>query len=197
VAAEVKVEIGDTISGLMTPDVVVPVPVPGVAAGAAGAVAADGIRGESGLGSPAVEAPLGIVESAPPIPTELPPVGAAGLSIPDVTEVAASPHSGAGATTGGFDRAMASAAKSNAGVGAAGKVVARFAPPVAAPLQTQTRIPYASTLDVGALIKPCDTPGSSCRNLSVTGTPPPPPSPMVPNPPIIPGRLPPVPPGAP
>ncbi|HIF95081.1 MAG: hypothetical protein ABGX04_03445 [Myxococcales bacterium] len=138
-----------------------------------------------------------------PIPAELPDVGAVGPSISDV----ASPGLEAAVTAADFDRAMAAAAKTKAGVVTAGNVVDRFAPPVAAAPQANLRVAYS--LDAGAMIMPCETPGSDCRNLAATSAPPPmgqnppiipgrlPPQPLGENPPIIPGRLPPQSTGAP
>jgi hypothetical protein len=153
---------------------------------------ADGIGGGNGLATSAVEAPIGKVEFAAPVAADLPAVGAAGPGISDVMEMAASTGVAAALTTAGFDRAMVASAQSNNGVSAAGKVVARFAPPVASPPQASLQV--ASTLNVGNLIKPCDRPGSGCNNLAATSVSPPS---TGGNPPIIPGRLPPVPSDAP
>jgi len=83
-----------------------------------------------------------------------------------------------------FDRAFgAQGPAGEARVGAAGRVVERFAPPVAAPIEAGENVkPFP--LSRGALIRPCDTPGSGCRN----------PSPVQPGvvvPPIVPGTRPP------
>lgn len=83
-----------------------------------------------------------------------------------------------------FDREFSTRAAGQAApVGPAGKVVLRFAPPVAAPLE-----PAASGQPLGlsrsALIRPCDSPGSGCRN-------PQPVTPQVGVPPIVPGTRPP------
>jgi len=84
-----------------------------------------------------------------------------------------------------FDRAFAARGPaSEAPVGPAGKVVDRFAPPVAAPIAAaQEAQPFA--LSKGQLIRPCDTPGSGCRNATQVQQPP------VVVPPIIPGTRPP------
>ena len=137
--------------------------------------------------------PVAVVAAfAPPVSAGVPPASPVDPSISDVMEVAAVPGLNAGAATASFDRAMSASAQSNAGVGAAGKVVNRFAPPVASP-PPRVDINVASALDVGVLIQPCDTPGSGCRVISA----PPGVPPSQGNPPIIPGRLPPVPIGAP
>ncbi len=68
-------------------------------------------------------------------------------------------------------------------VGVAGKVVDRFTPPVAAPIDsTSPGQPLAQT--TGPVLRPCDTPGSGCRN-------PQPISSQVGVPPIVPGTRPP------
>ena len=68
-------------------------------------------------------------------------------------------------------------------VGVAGPVVDRFAPPVAAPIAPGSPgQPLAQAL--GPVLRPCDTPGSGCRN-------PQPSSPQVVVPPIVPGTRPP------
>lgn len=74
-----------------------------------------------------------------------------------------------------------------AGPGPAGRVVERFAPPVAAPIDPSTPAQPFTTAR-GSLLRPCDTPGSGCRN----------PSPSTPGagvPPIGPGTRPPTAPG--
>lgn len=83
-----------------------------------------------------------------------------------------------------FDRAFsATGPAQEVGGGLAGKVVDRFAPPVASPMSTRSPgPPLAQT--VGPLLRPCDTPGSGCRNPS-------PSSPQVVVPPILPGTRPP------
>lgn len=100
--------------------------------------------------------------------------------------------SGAPAATGAptvsagpaFDRAFAvSGPGHEAGAGPAGRVVERFAPPVAAPIDSSTAYrPYSTSR--GSLLRPCDTPGSGCRNPS-------PSTPQVEVPPIGPGTRPP------
>lgn len=83
-----------------------------------------------------------------------------------------------------FDRAFAvSGPGHEAGAGPAGRVVERFAPPVAAPIDPSTTArPYSTSR--GSLLRPCDTPGSGCRNPS-------PSTPQVGVPPIGPGTRPP------
>ena len=84
-----------------------------------------------------------------------------------------------------FDRAFAvNGPGREAGAGPAGRVVERFAPPVAAPIDpsTMTR-PFTSAR--GALLRPCDTPGSGCRNPSAS-------TPPAGVPPIGPGTRPPI-----
>lgn len=86
-----------------------------------------------------------------------------------------------------FDRTFSTVAPTaEGGVGVAGRVVTRFAPPVAAPVDpASTTIPVSLTR--GPLLRPCDTPGSGCRNPQVASTP-------VGVPPIGPGTRPPTPP---
>jgi hypothetical protein len=83
-----------------------------------------------------------------------------------------------------FDRMFSSTSPSREGdVGVAGPVVDRFAPPVAAPIAPGSPgQPIAQAL--GPVMRPCDTPGSGCRN-------PQPSSPQVVVPPIVPGTRPP------
>ncbi len=83
-----------------------------------------------------------------------------------------------------YDRAFSQTGPAaEVGGGLAGKVVDRFAPPVAAPMDTRSPgQPLAQT--TGPLLRPCDTPGSGCRNPS-------PIAPQVVVPPIIPGTRPP------
>jgi hypothetical protein len=83
-----------------------------------------------------------------------------------------------------FDREFsARATELEAPVGPAGKVVLRFAPPVAAPIDAA---PSGQPLGLSrsALIRPCDSPGSGCRN-------PQPVTPQVSVPPVVPGTRPP------
>jgi hypothetical protein len=83
-----------------------------------------------------------------------------------------------------FDRTFSATSPDRANeVGVAGKVVDRFTPPVAAPIDPGSPgQPLAQTL--GPVLRPCDTPGSGCRN-------PQPISPQVGVPPIVPGTRPP------
>lgn len=83
-----------------------------------------------------------------------------------------------------FDRAFsATGPAQEVGGGLAGKVVDRFAPPVAAPIDTRSPgQPLAQA--TGPLLRPCDTPGSGCRNPSPNTT-------QVVVPPILPGTRPP------
>lgn len=74
-------------------------------------------------------------------------------------------------------------------VGVAGRVVTRFTPPVAAPhAPGATTIPIA--LSRGPVLRPCDIPGSGCRNAQTAST-------TVGVPPIGPGTRPPTPPPTP
>ncbi len=84
-----------------------------------------------------------------------------------------------------FDRAFAvNGPGREAGAGPAGRVVERFAPPVAAPLDSSTIArPYSAAR--GPLLRPCDTPGSGCRNPSAS-------TPQAGVPPIGPGTRPPI-----
>ncbi|MBY0399034.1 hypothetical protein K2X89_01980 [Myxococcota bacterium] len=84
-----------------------------------------------------------------------------------------------------FDRAFrAGGPSSEAGaIGIAGPVVTRFAPPVAAPIDpASATLPLALTRS--PLLRPCDVPGSGCRNAQAA------PPPVV-VPPIGPGTRPP------
>lgn len=83
-----------------------------------------------------------------------------------------------------FDRMFSTTSPSREGaLGVAGPVVDRFAPPVAAPIAPSSPgQPLAQAL--GPVLRPCDTPGSGCRN-------PQPNSPQVVVPPIVPGTRPP------
>ncbi|MEZ4331135.1 MAG: hypothetical protein R3F35_05260 [Myxococcota bacterium] len=68
-------------------------------------------------------------------------------------------------------------------IGVAGRVVERFAPPVAAPIDG-LRNPVPVALTRGAVLRPCDTPGSGCQNVQPAST-------QVGVPPIVPGTRPP------
>ncbi|MBK7949033.1 MAG: hypothetical protein IPK00_09870 [Deltaproteobacteria bacterium] len=88
-----------------------------------------------------------------------------------------------------FDRTFSVAPTAEGEVGVAGRVVTRFAPPVAAPVDpTSATIPLS--LSRSPLLRPCDTPGSGCRNPQAASTP-------VGVPPIGPGTRPPTNPPAP
>lgn len=86
-----------------------------------------------------------------------------------------------------FDRTFSAVGAAAEGeVGVAGRVVTRFAPPVASPVApSSATIPLA--LSRGTLLRPCDVPGSGCRNVQTASTP-------VGVPPIGPGTRPPTPP---
>lgn len=75
------------------------------------------------------------------------------------------------------------AARLEGEVGAAGRVVDRFTPPVAAPIAA-ANLGAPRALERGALVRPCDSPGSGCRN-------PAPSTPQIVTPPIVPGTRPP------
>ncbi|MEZ4281654.1 MAG: hypothetical protein R3F21_18785 [Myxococcota bacterium] len=83
-----------------------------------------------------------------------------------------------------FDRVFSTTSPDQEGeVGIAGLVVERFAPPVAAPIAPGSPgLPLAQAQ--GPVLRPCDTPGSGCRN-------PQPNAPQVVVPPIVPGTRPP------
>lgn len=83
-----------------------------------------------------------------------------------------------------FDRAFSAASPTQTIEGGiAGKVVQRFTPPVAAPIDPGSPgQPLAQT--TGAVLRPCDTPGSGCRNPQAN-------TPQVVVPPIVPGTRPP------
>lgn len=70
-----------------------------------------------------------------------------------------------------------------AGVGVAGRVVERFTPPVAAPIDGGLN-PVPVTALRASVLRPCDTPGSGCQNVQAVST-------QVGVPPIVPGTRPP------
>lgn len=75
------------------------------------------------------------------------------------------------------------AAEATGEVGAAGRVVHRFTPPVAAPVgASDLGAPRALRRDT--LIRPCDSPGSGCRAAQAS-------TPQIETPPIVPGSGPP------
>ena len=122
----------------------------------------------SGIGGPVVVAagaapkPAPAVVVAPRAPT--PPVSA---GVPDtkVAEpIAATTDPSPKTTPGDFDVALVTAKDSNQGVGPAGKIVERFAPPVAAPADPGFGV--VSSMKSGPLILPCDAAGSGCRSTS-------------------------------
>ena len=88
-----------------------------------------------------------------------------------------------------FDRTFSAVGPTADGrVGVAGRVVTRFAPPVAAPVApASTTIPLSLSLSRSPLLRPCDPPGSGGRNPQAASTP-------VGVPPIGPGTRPPTPP---
>jgi hypothetical protein len=111
--------------------------------------------------------------------------GSAGAAKQEAPSVAAGPPpDAAGPLAAAATGALAGAVLGEAGgVGTAGRVVDRFAPPVAAPARTSVSS-VARPLGSDVLIRPCDRPGSGCRNVtSGAGSV---------NPPLVPGRPPPV-----
>jgi hypothetical protein len=108
---------------------------------------------------------------------ELPPVSA-GVPAGLAAEAGGAGAEGLAVATSAFDEALAA---SGSGIGPAGRVVDRFAPPVASAGAAPLALAAASQpfgMD-GGVLRPCDTPGSGCRNLTGTAGPP--------NPPILPG----------
>lgn len=146
----------------------------GVGAATAGAGAAAGASGSGSSAATASQAATPPVSTAPPVPA----VAVADTSAADAAAGAAS----------AFDDAYASL--SGDGIDAAGKVVDRFAPPVAA-VPTGGLAMNGAQRSVGSSIggvrQPCDSPGAGCRNTFGGARPPTPPA----NPPIIPGQRPP------
>ena len=156
---------------------------------AMGTEIADGIGGGS-MASTAPSTtpsttPLDVKRIAPPVSAGPPSIPIAGPGIADVIGMVAVSTLGSQAAAGQFDDAIVDASKS--GVGPAGKVVNRFAPPVAAPPDSSIQV--ASNLTPRIVILPCDQPGSGCRNVFQPQpiVMPPPPPPAGGNPPIVPG----------
>lgn len=120
----------------------------GVAAGAAGA----GMAGDAGTGGGGAVLPA----------------VSAGVPTTDVASDEISGAAAAVAAASAFDDALASAMASSDELGGAGPAVERFAPPVAAAGGSPLALAGAAQLfgiDGGDLLRPCDTPGSGCRNL--------------------------------
>jgi hypothetical protein len=107
---------------------------------------------------------------------------------------------GAEAATSRFDDAFSNGFGGEPDVSAAGLVVDRFAPPVAALGGSPLALAAASDrfgADAGGVRDSCDGPGAGCRNVRGAGRVPPiipgvrpVPSPLPPNPPIVPGQRP-------
>jgi hypothetical protein len=154
--------------------------VAGAGAGAGTAAATAVASSGSGSGAAATTPVAAATSAAAP-----PPVSAAPPAVPVA----------AGAANA-FDQAYAGV--SGDGFDAAGKVVDRFAPPVAAvgsgalALNGAQRRIGSSGAGVRA---PCDSPGAGCRNVPGGAAPPTPPTPPTPpmNPPLRPGQPPPPP----
>lgn len=120
----------------------------GVAAGAAGA----GMAGDAGTGGGGAVLPA----------------VSAGVPTTDVASDESSGAAAAVAAASAFDDALASAMASSDELGGAGRAVERFAPPVAAAGGSPLALAGAAQpfgIDGGDLLRPCDTPGSGCRNL--------------------------------
>ena len=103
------------------------------------------------------------VEEAPSVAAG-PPVEEAEDELAVVAEVAGA-AAGAGVAASAFDDTMAS----SDGLSAAGPVVDRFAPPVAAADGSPLALAAAAQpfgIDSGNLLQPCDSPGSGCQNLN-------------------------------
>jgi hypothetical protein len=142
---------------------------------AAVAAPAGAAAGASSSGSGASSA-AAAAASAPP-----PPVSA---GVPPSSDAGLAAAAGAGAAAAqAFDEALGSG-------GGAAPAAARFAPPVGgdSPLQVASASqPFG--FDEDSPLRPCDTPGSGCRNL-IGGVGPTPPNVQTP-PPIFGGRIPP------
>ena len=142
-----------------------------------GAATAAGADAGSGFGAAATK-----TVSAPPKP----PVSGGPSAVAVANTSGANAAASAAAATNAFDDAYASL--SGDGVDAAGKVVDRFAPPVAAVASGGLAFNGAQRSigsSIGGVRQPCDSPGAGCRN-TVT-----PASPLAPaNPPIVGGTRP-------
>lgn len=98
--------------------------------------------------------------------------------------IGASRASAQAAPGAAFDRAFApNGLGADPTIGAAGKVVNRFAPPVAAPVAAGTS-GFPQLAERGSILRPCDSPGSGCRNPQSS-------TPAASVPPIGPGTRPP------
>lgn len=133
----------------------------GLAAGAvaAGAAAGVGSAGHSGTGDGGAVLP----SVSAGVPTEATMELAAGEIFSVPAAVVASEV---------FDDSWISVMESSDGPGPAGRVVERFAPPVAAPGGSPLVLAAAAQpfgIDRGRLRLPCDSPGSGCQNLSPSG----------------------------
>jgi hypothetical protein len=163
--------------------------------GIAAAVVTPAVAAADASSSGSVASSAGAAASPPPPP---PPVSAAAPPPSPPVSAAAPPSPEAGSAA-----VAASAAAAGAGVaaaqafdealdsgGGAGPAAARFAPPVGgdSPLQVALASqPFGFYED--SPLRPCDTPGSGCRNL-IGGVGPTPPNLQTP-PPIYGGRIPP------
>ena len=149
----------------------------------AGVAAATAAGADAGSGSGAAATKTVSTPPTPPVSAGPPAVVVANTSGVDA---AAARSAAAAAATNAFDDAYASL--SGDGVDAAGKVVDRFAPPVAAVASGGLAFNGAQRSigsSIGGVRQPCDSPGAGCRN-TVT-----PASPSAPaNPPIVGGTRP-------
>ena len=153
----------------------------GVGAATAGAGAAAGASGSGSSAATAAQTATPPVSTGPPVPA----VAVADTSAADAAAAAAAAAAGAASA---FDDAYASL--SGEGIDAAGKVVDRFAPPVAA-VPTGGLAMNGAQRSVGSSIggvrQPCDSPGAGCRNTLGGARPPTPPANLL----IVPGQRPP------
>ena len=159
----------------------------GVGAGTAAATAAAGSG--TGSGSGAAAATSVAASTAPPVSAGPPAVPVASTTVASTTVGGAATAAAAAAAgaTNAFDQAYAGL--SGDGIDAAGKVVDRFAPPVAAVGSGALALNGAQRSlgsGVAGVRAPCDSPGAGCRNVLGGTAPPMPPA----NPPIRPGQPP-------
>lgn len=147
---------------------------------AAGAVAgaaatADGGKSNASKSASSKTASAPRTPKASPKAAPLPPVSAG------VPVAAAAAATGAAAAASAFDDSFAAASRDSLadGTGAAGKVVDRFAPPVAGAASGGLAMADLAGLRKGRVLRACDSPGAGCSNTGAGQGPA--------NPPITPG----------
>ena len=178
---------------------------PVLVAGAAGAAEAAG-SGAADAGASVAAASTGIVlpavsASPPSVPVSNPIMAAVVNPAIALAASAAAASAFDNAFDNGFDNGFAGGM---ADMPAAGAVVGRFAPPVAAISSQQLAlngVDRAVGIGAAGIRAPCDSPGAGCRNVQVSMASPPvnppivsgptPPPPIRVNPPIVSGPTPP------